>query len=129
MKVPSGNLGGVVAKTDSNGKMNEAVKKSKNSKKKWRKAVRDNDAVGDDDLNDEVASNLSDLSGSTETDEHSAEKEGSKANKQSSNKEGIESQDYENFERTLRNKHSKACKAMSVSCLVYCFFIILNQCC
>ena len=56
--------------------------------KGWRKAV------------EEDGSQVSDLSESTDDVE-----EGSL---------GERSEDYENFERMLRNKHSKACKAMSV---------------
>ena len=75
-----------------------------------RKAVED-DA-------DNIHGNLSDLSDSTETDDISAAPGGFT---------GDRSEDYENFEKTLRSKHSKACKAMSVSvcmcalCMCLCF--------
>ena len=57
--------------------------------KGWRKAV------------EEDGSQVSDLSDSTDD---GAEEESL----------GERSEDYENFEKTLRSKHSKACKAMSV---------------
>lgn len=55
------------------------------NEKRWRKAVDEHSAVSD----------LSESSRSGTIDEDEA--------------------DYENFEKTLRAKHSKACKAMSVS--------------
>jgi hypothetical protein len=55
------------------------------NEKRWRKAVDEHSAVSD----------LSESTRSGTIDEDEA--------------------DYENFEKTLRAKHSKACKAMSVS--------------
>jgi len=58
--------------------------------KGWRKAV------------EEDGSQVSDLSDSTDDGVEEDESLGER------------SEDYENFEKTLRSKHSKACKAMSV---------------
>jgi hypothetical protein len=109
MKVQSDSLGstggGMVLK-----KNEDDVGKKPANKKKWRKAVEDDD-------NNEVASNLSDLSDSTETDESQEKRSSSKKGGGDRAANGTSSQDYENFEKTLRNKHSKACKAMSVRVL------------
>lgn len=88
--------------------------KSKSNKKGWRKAV-----------DEAIDSTVSDLSDSTEDgidddaddDNHYV---GSKRRSKNNNgggslADGGRSEDYENFEKVLRNKHSKACKAMSVS--------------
>jgi hypothetical protein len=87
-----------VSSEKDSGVKKEATKevKSGGGKKGWRKAV------------DEVGSNVSDLSESTEDDgiEDDEGPAGSLADR---------SEEYENFEKMLRNKHSKACKAMSVS--------------
>ncbi len=76
----------------------------------------------------DVASKLSDLS-ETSTDNGlqrhddmimmeqttSSNNNNSKSNKNRHKLRSERSEDYENFEKMLRNKHSKACKAMSVS--------------
>jgi hypothetical protein len=72
---------------------------------------------------DDVASKLSDLSESSTDVGH--EHDGilsptdEKKNSRPANQRQLRSErseDYENFEKMLRNKHSKACKAMSVRC-------------
>lgn len=68
---------------------NNQAEKPTSTKKGWRKAV-------------DEGSQVSDLSESTDDDVDEDESLGER------------SQDYENFEKTLRSKHSKACKAMSV---------------
>ena len=75
----------------------------------------------------DVASKLSDLS-ETSTDnglqrhddmvmmeQTTSSNNNSKSNKNRHKLRSERSEDYENFEKMLRNKHSKACKAMSVS--------------
>jgi hypothetical protein len=61
---------------------------------------------------DDVASKFSDLSESS-TDPHN-EENGTKSSSHRRPLRSTRSEDYENFEKMLRNKHSKACKAMSV---------------
>jgi hypothetical protein len=94
MKVKSGtpSIGGV-KKTTKDGVKGSGGKTS-SGKAGWRKAV-----------DDEQDSNVSDLSDSTE--------DGIENGPTGSIAEN--SEDYENFEKMLRGKHSKACKAMSVS--------------
>jgi hypothetical protein len=68
--------------------------------KSWKKVL---DAAADDD-DEQQSRHLSDLSHSTDAEEID-------------NIESLDdnSEDCERFERQLRHKHSKACKAMSVS--------------
>lgn len=71
--------------------------------KSWRKALNEN---GGDTTEDAASSALSDLSDSTEDLDGNGGGTASLA--------GERSEDYELFEKALRSKHSKACKAMSV---------------
>ena len=85
----------------------------------------------------DVASKLSDLSESSSTDNglqrhddmmmmdpttssHNNNNNSKSNNKNKHKLRSERSEDYENFEKMLRNKHSKACKAMSVSCNLNC---------
>lgn len=111
MKVKSGtpSIGGVkkTAKdrvknnNNNNGGGGKTGKSGKSSG--WRKAVHD-----------EIDSHVSDLSDSTEDNIVDGPTSSLAEN----------SEDYENFEKMLRSKHSKACKAMSVSTTcVFIFFV------
>lgn len=93
----------IAATTAEAGNNNNGNKNNdKRSKAKgWRKALNDGDTTEDAE-----SSALSDLSDSTEDgyDDDGAAKSIA----------GERSEDYELFEKALRSKHSKACKAMSV---------------
>lgn len=78
------------------GRRNKDSPAERKNRKSWRTAV-------EDEAEADAVSQVSDLSDSTEEED---EELGSI---------GDASEDYMSFERTLRGKHSKACKAMSVS--------------
>ena len=78
----------------------------------WRKAVEADD-------NPDPHNEVSELSDSTTTDEDDTiydddDNHHHHNHTQTGQLRTDRSEDYENFEKTLRNKHSKACKAMSV---------------
>lgn len=102
---------------DGNNNGNKNNDKNHRSKAKgWRKALND----GGDTTEDAESSALSDLSDSTEDgyDDDGAAKSIA----------GERSEDYELFEKALRSKHSKACKAMSVRhCNVAMFFVLFMK--
>jgi len=82
--------------------------KSRRHHKEWKKALEEE---GDE----EASSAVSDISASTDGD--IGDYLGSLDER---------SQDYQRFEKELRSKHSKACKAMSVSwCCRWCFATII----
>jgi hypothetical protein len=89
-----------LAATESSGG-NKNNDKQRNKAKGWRKALNDGDTTEDAE-----SSALSDLSDSTE--------DGYDDNGAATSVAGERSEDYELFEKALRSKHSKACKAMSV---------------
>lgn len=114
------------------------VSDSKKVKGKNEKLVDPNLSPSSED--GDVASKLSDLSESSTDnglERHddmmmmdqttSSNNHNSKSNKNKHKLRSERSEDYENFEKMLRNKHSKACKAMSVRCIGvlfknrYCF--------
>ena len=80
---------------------NKAANKRRGKGKGWRKALTDGETTEDAE-----SSALSDLSDSTE--------DGYDENGAARSVNGERSEDYELFEKALRSKHSKACKAMSV---------------
>lgn len=84
------------------GGVKDNTKQRKGKGKGWRKALTD----GGDTTEDAESSALSDLSDSTE--------DGYDDNGVARSVNGERSEDYELFEKALRSKHSKACKAMSV---------------
>ena len=98
-----------------------------------KKVKEKNSKMVDQDLSPssedgDVASKLSDLSESSTDNglqrhddmmmmDHTTSSNNNKNSKSNKNKHKLRSErseDYENFEKMLRNKHSKACKAMSV---------------
>lgn len=81
-------------------------------KKEATPVARTHSGSGDED----VHSKFSDLSESSNDPPHDDDEGGGKHAPRRSNPpiRANRSDDYENFEKMLRNKHSKACKAMSV---------------